>query len=129
MGMVKIEIVRPKPEAHRYWEMRKRGQSDDLLEGDQVMRSIGVWNTRQIFMVAPVMGNPVDLPGAKSTFLTPLGEFQSPEDPWALASRVHDADARGVDYELCVRCAELSAETNEHGVCRKCCSQKPERTS
>ena len=122
MGMVKIEIVRPKDErAKRRWDMSL------ALEPSDVSRGVCCWNTKNVFMVAPCMGSAKDLPGAKTTFLTPLGEFQTAEEPWSLAARVHQADVDGESREICQACGNLTPKQHiiqNAGVCLICDAAK-----
>lgn len=121
MGMIRVEIVRPTEKGRiRLKTNIPIGEQYSDPEHGYLQRSTWSWNTKHIMCVRESGLAELDLPGTESVIVTPLGEFHSPEPLWELAARIHEADERGVDLEVCDTCGMLTAQTVEGGRCRKC---------
>lgn len=118
MGMIRIEVIRPTDKGRT---RLSAGRPIEAEHADEyTSRSVLCWNTRNIIFVRPA-GEPMDLPGSKSVLVTALGEFACIEPQFELAARIHEADERGVDLDVCKKCGNFTTQDlGSSGACANC---------
>lgn len=122
MGMIRIDVIRPTDKGRA---RLSAGRAIDEDHGDEyTSRSVLCWNTRNIFFVRPADA-PLDLPGSKSVLVTALGEFACVEPQFDLAARIHEAQERGIDLDICKKCGNVTTQDlGRSGACASCVKEK-----